>query len=112
MIDRLNEAGISNVQQLAFTDPLRLLVRTNLDWKVILDLVDQAFLALYVGAKIVELRSLGIRGAVELSGARENSDLKPLIAKVLGRSADDVNYLIDTVTSRPNKSVYCRTLGP
>ncbi|MFY9532262.1 MAG: hypothetical protein WBC04_21845 [Candidatus Acidiferrales bacterium] len=106
MIDRLGEAGIYNVQQLAFTDPLRLLVRTNLDWKVILDLVDQAFLAVYVGPKIVELRSMGIRGAVELCGVRDQankSQLTASIAAILGRSADDVQSLIDTVCLDPTR---------
>lgn len=104
MIDRLNEAGIDNAQQLAFTDPLRLLVRTNLGWKVILDLVDQAFLAVYVGPKIAELRPLGVRGAVELCGVKDNVQIVESIAAILGRSRDDVAGLIDTVCYDPTRA--------
>ena len=63
--DRLDDEGISSVQQLAYADPVGLLFRTNLEWNVILDLIDQAILALYVGESIDKLRPPGIRSAVE-----------------------------------------------
>jgi hypothetical protein len=102
IISRLDEAGIQTLQQLAFTDPLRLLVRTNLDWKVIIDLVDQAFLATYVGKKTEELRSIGIRGAVEFSCV--DDELPPLIAsiaKILERQPQDIELLINTFRGDP-----------
>jgi hypothetical protein len=111
MIERLNEARIYNIQQLAFIDPLRLLVRTNLDWKVILDLVDQAFLALYVGVKITELRSIGIRGAVELRAAKDNEPVKATIAAILGRTPADVNFLIDTFINDPTTEFILKLWG-
>jgi hypothetical protein len=112
MIDRLNEAGIYNAQQLAFVDPLRLLVRTNLDWKVILDLVDQAFLALYVGSKITGLRSMGIRGAVELTAVRDRPDLTASIAAILGRSPTEVDFLIGTFVYDPTTAFILELWGP
>ncbi|HEX7979458.1 MAG TPA: hypothetical protein VF461_12710 [Gemmatimonadaceae bacterium] len=65
--DRLADEGISSVQQLAYADPVGLLFRTNLEWNVILDLIDQAILVLYVGESIDKLRAPGIRSAVEFA---------------------------------------------
>jgi hypothetical protein len=104
IFERIQEAGINNVQQLAFSDPLRLLVRTNLDWKVILDLLDQSFLAVYVGPRINDLRSMGVRGAVELCGIRNNQlypELLQSISKILGRSPEEVRCLMDTLGIDP-----------
>jgi hypothetical protein len=42
VIHRLNEEGIESTHQLAYADPFLLLLRTNLPWVVILDLIDQA----------------------------------------------------------------------
>lgn len=65
--DRLADEGISSVQHLAYADPVGLLFRTNLEWNVILDLIDQAILVLYVGESIDKLRPPGLRSAVELA---------------------------------------------
>jgi hypothetical protein len=65
--DRLADEGISSVQQLAYADPVGLLFRTNLEWNVILDLIDQAILVLYVGESIEKLRPPAIRSAVEFA---------------------------------------------
>lgn len=66
-IKRLQEEDIHCNQNLAFQDPLRLYLRTNIEWKVLLDLVDQAFLFCYVEEKITNLRKFGIRGAIEFA---------------------------------------------
>jgi hypothetical protein len=64
---RLADEEIDSVERLAFADPVRLLTRTNIEWNVILDLIDQAILVNFVGEKIVDLRLLGVRGAIELA---------------------------------------------
>jgi hypothetical protein len=74
---------------------------------VILDLVDQAFLALYVGPRIVDLRAMGIRGAVELCGIRDQenkSQLMGSIAAILRRPVDDVAELMDTICYDPTRA--------
>lgn len=65
--DRLIAEEIDSVQRLAFADPVRLLFRTNIEWNVILDAVDQAMLINYVGTRIDQLRHLGVRGAIEMA---------------------------------------------
>jgi hypothetical protein len=71
--DRLIQEGIDSVERLACADPVRLLFRTNIEWNVILDIVDQAMLINYVGEKIADLRQLGVRGSIEMADLHERS---------------------------------------
>jgi hypothetical protein len=64
---RLYDEGISSLQHLAYADPVGLLFRTNLEWNVILDLIDQAILVLYVGESVDKLRPPALRSAVEFA---------------------------------------------
>ncbi len=66
-IEQLDRLCIESAAQLAQTDPVKLLVETNIDWDLILDLVDQAVLFMYIGAGMDKLRSMGIRCATELA---------------------------------------------
>jgi hypothetical protein len=69
--DRLIAEDIDSVQRLAFADPIRLLFRTNIEWNVLLDAVDQALLIDYAGEKITKVRDIGIRGAIEMAELTE-----------------------------------------
>jgi hypothetical protein len=102
VVERLAEAGIQSLQQLAYTDPLRLLVRTNLDWKVIIDLVDQAFLGGYVGDNLSAFRPFGIRGAVEFSELNQSDkrDVE-LVTSILKISPYAAQNLIKTIKEDP-----------
>ena len=59
-IDRLREADVPSPCQLANSEPVGLNSRTSVEWKPLLDLIDQALLAIYVEEKIDRFRSLGI----------------------------------------------------
>jgi hypothetical protein len=63
---KLAKLGIQTLQQLDFTDPLPLLVRTKSRLKP-LDLVGQDFLATLLGGETREPGSIGICGAVEVT---------------------------------------------
>ena len=71
VIDRLEEEGITSTVELAYYDPVKLLLKTNFQWAWVIDVMDQAILVNYVGEKIVDLRAAGIRGAIEMSIAGE-----------------------------------------
>jgi hypothetical protein len=73
MLQRLNSEGIESVEHLAGADPFKLLLHTNLEWKVILDLIDQAILFDYVGDRILSLRTMGVRGAIEFGTLHEDT---------------------------------------
>jgi hypothetical protein len=106
-LDTLAEIGLESTEHLAYADPLKLFLRTNLPWKVILDLIDQALLFNYVGTSMGGLRPFGIRGTIELSDVgnliRQQSSrdqgvkLLSLIAKALDRDEEGVWNLIRTV---------------
>jgi len=66
LLDRLREADVASPAALANADPFRLFLRTNITWRHILDLIDQAILVGYIGEKIELVRPMGIRGAIEM----------------------------------------------
>jgi len=66
-IERLAEEGIDSAQALAYADPMKLFLKTDKEWAVIIDLIDQALLFNYIGEKLLGLRPMGIRGCVELA---------------------------------------------
>jgi hypothetical protein len=106
-LDTLAEIGLESTEHLAYADPLKLFLRTNLPWKVILDLIDQTVLFNYVGTSMAALRPLGIRGAIELSDVKnllegevtkeQGVKMLELIASALGQEQEGVVNLIRTV---------------
>ena len=67
MIDRLAEEGITSTEHLANADPIKLFFKTNIEWKIILDIIDQSILFNYIGEKIEGLRVQGLRGSIEVA---------------------------------------------
>jgi hypothetical protein len=82
MIERLEEEGIVSTVHLAYSDPIKLLLRTNIPWVILIDVADQSLLFNYVGKKMSELRSMGVRGSIEMAA----------IAQKLDRGGDDKQY--------------------
>ena len=110
-IDRLVEADVGTPGQLATVDPVSLMTKTNLEWRMVLDLIDQAILAGYVAEKIDGLRSLGVRGVIELAAIYERMSSPPetpqaeatvkAIASVLNQDPAAVHNLIRNVYEDP-----------
>lgn len=75
--DLLNEYSVSTIQHLATTEPGDLCDRTLLPLDRILDWVDQALLIRYLGRNIGVARTLGIRGAINLSLIHARADAAP-----------------------------------
>jgi hypothetical protein len=110
VINRLAEEGIDSVQHLAFCDPIKLLLKTNLEWKIILDIMDQSLLFIYLGDRSLKLRPIGIRGAIELATItidlesedeieRNNAEkMVPLISKKIGEDTIGVGNLMRTIS--------------
>ncbi len=65
IVERLDEADVTSIAALASQNPMALMKRTNIQWRALLDLMDQAILVTYVSDKIAPLRTIGIRGAIE-----------------------------------------------
>jgi hypothetical protein len=65
--DRLEDADITTVCQLAYCDPVQISMRTNLGFSFVSDIAGQALAYIYLGNKLADLRPLGLRGAFEIS---------------------------------------------
>jgi predicted flap endonuclease-1-like 5' DNA nuclease len=65
--DRIGSIGITTVPQLAYSDPIQLTMRTNMNFSFVLDLVSQALAFVYLDDKLKTLRPMGLRGAYELA---------------------------------------------
>lgn len=78
VIDVLNDIDIRSTVQLAYCDPVNVIMSTNLAWVVIIDLIDQSLLFNYIGPDAAKIRSGGYRGCIEVAtiGAHLNGDAK------------------------------------
>jgi hypothetical protein len=65
VVARLFDEGITSVNHLAYGDPVRIMLVTGLERKVLLDLMDQALLYMYLGDDVAKTRFAGLRGAIE-----------------------------------------------
>lgn len=65
--DRLMDADISTIAQLAYCDPVQLCMRTGFLFDFIVDVVSQALAWNYFEEKLDKLRSAGLRGAMEIN---------------------------------------------
>ncbi len=64
--ERFAEEGITTVSQLAYFDPIRLTIRTNLGYSYIVDCVGQALLWIYTEQDQDKWRKVGLRSAFEI----------------------------------------------
>lgn len=64
--DRIEDADITTIAQLAWCDPIDLTMRTNLRFAYIIDVVGQALSWVYLESKLESLRPFGLRGAFEI----------------------------------------------
>jgi hypothetical protein len=71
LLERFQNEGINTIQQLGIGDTLSIFLSVNVEWKTLLDLVDQAVLYCYVGDATTPLRLRGMRGAIEVSELAE-----------------------------------------
>jgi hypothetical protein len=67
--ERIEDADISTITQLAWADPVQLTMRTNLQFAFILDIISQALAWVYLEDKLRSFGIVGLRGAVEIRSA-------------------------------------------
>jgi len=92
IIDRLAEEGITSAEHLAYADPIRLLLRTNVAWAAILDLIDQALLFIYVDSGVEKLRPIGVRGSIELAAVYDRF-VNAKVEEAIQRSEHEVQMI-------------------
>jgi len=66
IVQRLAFEDISTVVQLAYCDPVRVVMRSNLSFNFVTDVMNQALAWIYFQEAMDTLRPLGLRGGVEI----------------------------------------------
>lgn len=66
IVERLADEDITTVTQIAYCDPVRLIMRSNLTFNFVTDCMNQALAWMYLEKNLVILRPLGMRGAAEI----------------------------------------------
>jgi hypothetical protein len=82
--DRIADADVATIPQLAWTDPIQMVMRTNLSFDFVVDIVSQALAWVYFGDNLHKLRRFGLRGAYEIRTLKE--DLGSTTAAVQARA--------------------------
>jgi hypothetical protein len=73
LAERFAEIGITTFHELAYEDPIQLTMRMNLPFRVILDLMSQALLALYVENPLLTNSTSG-EATTQASGTSDDED--------------------------------------
>jgi hypothetical protein len=94
VIDTLDDFDIESTVQLAYCDPMNVMMSTNLPWVVIIDLIDQALLFNYIGVDVAKIRSGGYRGAIEVATIGANLNGTPEQRIVGLRSLNNITALL------------------
>jgi hypothetical protein len=103
--------GITTILQLAYSDPIRLTIRTGLSYSYIVDCTSQALLWIYLEKDVALLRQGALRGAyevldfwldlVEPTAMAEAQPVLAEMARVLNRSEDSLKNILKQVALDP-----------
>jgi hypothetical protein len=74
--EKIQNANITTIAQLAWCDPIQLCMKTKYDFDFILDLCSQALAWVYFEKNLEKLRPLGLRGAVEITRLLNELDIE------------------------------------
>jgi hypothetical protein len=66
IVERFAIEGISTITQIAYCDPVRLIMRSGMTFNFVTDCMNQALAWMYLQTDLDAIRSLGMRGAVEI----------------------------------------------
>jgi hypothetical protein len=94
--DRIEDADITTIPQLAWCDPIQLSMRSSLAFDYVVDIVSQALAWVYLADKLPVLRTFGLRGAFEMKVlsddlASNDQDVKAKAEAVLPVAAAAAN---------------------
>jgi hypothetical protein len=115
ILDRFANEDITTITQLAYCDPIRITMRSNLTFNVVTDCMSQALAWQYFGEGMNAIRKLGLRGAVEIkhfvddfeNADAEDADHKtavtmlPDVANALGQTPATVILALQQIAQDP-----------
>jgi hypothetical protein len=108
-VERLEDAGVFTIGQLAWSNPVDLTIRTNLEFNYIIDTMSQALLWVYAEDSTKELYKFGLRGAMEVSNLLDSvedddENAKRALseaAKRLKMNEQSLRHMFDEVADDP-----------
>jgi len=74
IVERLSNEDVTTVTQIAYCDPVRLVMRSNLSFNFVTDCMNQALAWLYLQDDLNIIRPLGMRGAAEIKNLIDSYD--------------------------------------
>lgn len=77
ILERFSNEDVATVTQIAYCDPVRLTMRSNLTFNFITDCMNQALAWVYLERDLDEIRPLGMRGACEIKDLMDDFDNAP-----------------------------------
>lgn len=112
--ERFGDVGVPTIGQLAWSDPIDLTIRSNLDFNYIVDTMSQALLWVYAEDAAGEdstkqLYKFGLRGAMEVSNllnsiAKDDQNAKQALtdaAAKLNMNEQSLRHMFDEVATDP-----------
>ena len=66
IVERLSNEDITTVTQIAYCNPVQLVMRSNLNFNFVTDCMNQALAWMYLRDDLDTVRALGLRGAIEI----------------------------------------------
>jgi hypothetical protein len=94
---RLASEGITTILQLAYIDPVKIAIRTNISFSAVVDFASQALLWIYLRDGLPNVAKIGLRGAWEALALFENlrgsrRDEKRFAQTLLEKAANRLGY--------------------
>ena len=74
LAERFEIEGIVSIEQLAYSDPIDITLRTGLTFMFVIDIISQALGWVYLEKDIIIARRYSLRGALEIQGLLEETD--------------------------------------
>jgi len=95
--ERLASEGITTILQLAYIDPVKIAIRTNISFSAVVDFASQALLWIYLTDGLPNVAKVGLRGAWEALTLFDNlrgpkQDEKRVAEALLEKTAKRLGY--------------------
>ena len=102
IVERLANEDITTITQVAYCDPVRLAMRSNLSYNFVTDAMNQALAWVYLEDGLEKIRCFGLKGAVEINQLlkdMKNAMTQPRAEATLAAAASALGQTEDTLTT-------------
>jgi hypothetical protein len=104
ILERLASEDVTTITQIAYCDPVRLTMRSNLSFNFIIDCMNQALAWIYLEDMLAVIRPLGLRGAAEIKYLMDDLTLEASTAPQEKAAYDKANTLLGQIATKVAQS--------